>query len=83
LLAKYGGEKHLSVPEEIKAQTISTAEESLIKEMNDPRLVNNKNFRLREGLVGIQSKYTENEVTDGHSSIWGSAYDRVTGKWGY
>ena len=84
LLAKYGGEKHLSVPEELKKQTRSTAEESLVAQPVNMMIVHsNQQNRLLQGFVGIQSKYTENAVTDGHTSIWGSAYDIKTGQWGY
>jgi pre-mRNA-processing factor SLU7 len=38
----------------------------------------------RQGLIGnITSKYPENEFTDSHTAIWGSAYDLETGLWGY
>lgn len=37
-----------------------------------------------EGLVGgISSKYPEDEFTDAHVSVWGSAYCMESGRWGY
>lgn len=41
------------------------------------------NIRM-QGLIGnICSKYAEDEFNDSHTTIWGSAYDIETGRWGY
>lgn len=31
----------------------------------------------------VRSKYQEDVMNNNHSSVWGSFYDRRTGKWGY
>lgn len=35
------------------------------------------------GLVGTSSKYEENVLFGSHTQVWGSYYEKETGKWGY
>jgi pre-mRNA-processing factor SLU7 len=80
LLSKYGGEKHLNVPEEIKQHTKDKHYESIESTITAAKL----SAPRMQGLIGnIASKYPENEFTDSHTAIWGSAYDLETGLWGY
>lgn len=80
LLNKYGGEKHLQVPEEVKQHTRDKHYESMEQNVTAGRMAGVR----QQGLIGnVTSKYPENEFTDSHTSIWGSSYDLETGLWGY
>ncbi len=77
LLAKYGGEDHLKakLPRNVRfGETSQYAEYA-----PDGRLV--KGFEQ----AAPPSKYaaTEDQHTGGHSSVWGSYFDRDELKWGY
>ena len=76
LLEKYGGAKHLGVPEEVK-MTTKTLEEDLRSHAKAAEEVE------KSGLIGISSKYNENVLFGNHTAVWGSYYDRESKKWGY
>lgn len=72
VLEKYGGEEHLdSLPRELVfAQTENYVEYSRYGNV----------VKTQEKAV-VKSKYVEDELRFGHSSVWGSYY--ADGKWGY
>ena len=35
------------------------------------------------GLVGIKTRYNEDTFLGGHTSAWGSTFDRATKRWGF
>ena len=91
LLSKYGGEKHLEVPEELR-ETIRAENEDR-QEMSKMAAISastkttvtaantNKNFD-NKGMLGVKSRYDEDNFLNGHMSVWGSYWHKVLG-WGY
>lgn len=71
LLAKYGGQKHMNVPMEVRVGNAAADLES--KPVQKPS----------NGLVGLMTKFSEDVYSGKHGSVWGSFYDLVDRKWGY
>lgn len=90
LIGKYGGEKHLKIPDEFK-QAIDPNDAEIINEIKsvearefaipDAKIIPSKKLNT-SGLTGVQSKYTEDVHENNHCSIWGSYWHSVLG-WGY
>mmetsp|Transcript_30525 Transcript_30525/g.37604 ORF Transcript_30525/g.37604 Transcript_30525/m.37604 type:complete len:138 (+) Transcript_30525:1102-1515(+) len=72
LYAKYGGEKHMSLPEHVKAGS-----------KIEPENVNVSTACELTGLVGIATKYNENVLDGTHTAVWGSWFCSETKKWGF
>ena len=80
LINKYGGEKHLAIPDEFR-QSIDAHDAEIINEI---KLMAPKEFAVpnskhipskklnNEGLTGVTSKYQENILENDHTSVWGS-----------
>ena len=91
LLAKYGGEKHLVIPDDIRAALDPTVDEIF----EQKPLAQHKTFTVlsapilqhkastdNRGILGVVSKYEEDIHENGHSTVWGSYWHPVLG-WGY
>ena len=70
LIGRYGGEKHLQVPEDIKTSTLGH------EDIGNREMIINKgvyeNKEQDKGILGVKSKYEEDVFENGHSSVWGS-----------
>lgn len=92
LIDKYGGEKHLLIPEDLKdsidpndIEVMNQTLEPKAKEFQVPDLKYVQKSKTQEqprGIVGIMSKYQEDIHEQGHSTVWGSYWHPVLG-WGY
>ena len=90
LISKYGGEKHLQIPDELK-QVIDPHD---VEVQNEIQVLAPKEFAIPDlkiipkkpvssrGLTGITTKYDEDIHENGHSSVWGSYWHPILG-WGY
>lgn len=78
LLSKYGGDQHLEMPEDLKANFEAQMEhlQDLGARGGQQKLIDSR------GLTGIRSKYEEDVHTNGHTSVWGSYWHKHFG-WGY
>jgi len=73
LTLEYGGEEHTKVP----TKTLLMGQTEVYQEYApDGSLV-----RGTETIP--KSKYEEDVYTHNHTTVWGSYYDKSTGKWGY
>ena len=77
LYAKYGGEDHVDVPDELK---MTMVENEFFPEQ--PQGLSAIGTEL-SGLNGIKTKYNEDVMLGGHASVWGSTFDIVEKRWGY
>jgi len=75
LIKKYGGMAHLKSPKKV-AQMVGSQSEYYVEYLPDGR-------EKDRGKVAPRSKYVEDEHPNGHSSVWGSYFDRNTMTWGY
>ncbi|CAK0837798.1 unnamed protein product [Prorocentrum cordatum] len=73
LLDKYGGEQHLNAPTEL----IFAQNDNYVEYSRDGRVLKGRERAL------VKSKYEEDTLVGNHSSIWGSWYDSVSGRWGF
>lgn len=73
LLGKYGGEQHLNAPQEL----IFSQNDNYVEYSRDGRVLKGRERAL------VKSKYEEDTLVGNHSSIWGSWYDSVGGRWGF
>jgi pre-mRNA-processing factor SLU7 len=76
LVAEYGGDEHVS---QIPMELIYGQSEEY-KEYNAEGNLLPK-FEVIPPTP--KTKYTEDLLTHGHTTVWGSYYDKLTGKWGY
>jgi len=76
LLSEYGGEEHvLSIPMEmLYGQT-----EEYKEYAPDGSLLP----KYDTAPITARSRYREDLFINNHTTVWGSYYDKLTGKWGY
>ena len=78
LYAKYGGEDHIQIPNEIK---LATVEKEVFP---DQHAMKNSIITTEEsGLVGTKTKYNEDVLIGTHTTVWGSTFDIVEKRWGF
>lgn len=71
IISKYGGEEHLSVPQD------------LLKDDLDPdEYIDNTDGHSRKKVLLVKSIYPEDVFMNNHTSVWGSYYHDKFG-WGY
>ena len=78
LYAKYGGEKHVQVPDELKMPGV---EKEFFPEKH--QIGQTTTATELSGLVGTKTKYNEDVLIGGHTMVWGSAFDVGSKRWGY
>eukprot|EP00347_Sterkiella_histriomuscorum_P008276 403345699 len=83
LISKYGGDQHLQVPEELREGMKAEIEDRLEmqKMQNHQKQATVAKFDNR-GLLGVKSRFEEDNYQNSHSSVWGSYYHKLLG-WGY
>ena len=89
LINKYGGQKHLDIPDDIKnaldphdIELMNNIIDLKPKEFQVPDLKLPQKPKISRGLVGIRSKYEEDVYENDHQSVWGSYWHETLG-WGY
>lgn len=84
LLNKYGGEKHMSLPEHIKvASKVQQSDEARLLAKTSAGGAQGGLDTELTGLTGIKSKYNEDVLIGSHTAVWGSFFCTQTKKWGF
>jgi len=74
ILDKYGGVEHLEAPPQ---ELLLNQSEHYVEYSEDGKVIKGQEKAIPK------SKWPEDILENNHTEIWGSWYDRETGKWGY
>ncbi|EER04227.1 step II splicing factor slu7, putative [Perkinsus marinus ATCC 50983] len=81
-----GGGSHESSPEEAAAAETKKRLLALSKDKKQQQQEEetvDEDDDVRESKLIVKSRYDEDNYSNGHTSVWGTYYDRATHKWGY